>query len=204
MRYLSVDLPATSARVPFPSSLSLLLCVALRCLGLPCGARLPLVLYGAIVCTFLNLLTVLAYESFCSFSLFAWLPSPFFFKLFFASENSLFVVVCVLFLLLRFRVFCISEGEEDKERRWCFLACLHLFLFLFSLFWWLLFVCVLFLLPRFRVFFISEGEEDKERTWCCLACRLFFYCSFLRLLCVFFLPPLLVFSIFSISEGEED
>lgn len=63
------------------------------------------------------------------------------------------------------------------------------------------FVCVFFLLPRFRVFFNSEGEEDKERTWCWLACRLFFSCSFFRLVCVFFLPPLLVFSI---SEGEED
>ncbi len=129
MRYLSVDLPATSARVPFPSSLSLLLCVALRCLGLPCGARLPLVLYGAIVCTFLNLLTVLAYESFCSFSLFAWLPSPFFFKLFFASENSLFVVVCVLFLLLRFRVFCISEGwrRQGEEVVFSLLVCIFFF-----------------------------------------------------------------------------
>jgi hypothetical protein len=38
---------------------------------LPCGARLPLLLSGATVCTFLNLLTVLAYESFCSLSLFA-------------------------------------------------------------------------------------------------------------------------------------
>jgi hypothetical protein len=65
-------------------------------------------------------------------------------------------------------------------------------------------VCVFFPLPRFRVFFISEGDEDKERTWCLLACRLFFYCSVLRLVCVFFLPPSLVFSIFSISEGEED
>ncbi len=116
--------------------------------------------------------------------------------------------VCVLFLLPRFRDFYISEGEEDKERRWCFLACLHLFLFFFpalvASICVCVCVCVFFLLPRFRVFFISEGEEDKERTWCLLACRLFFYCSVLRLVCVFFLPPLLVFSIFSISEGEED
>jgi hypothetical protein len=140
MRYLSVDLPATSARVPFPSPLRLLPCVALRCVALrrtsasssvwryclhvlesshrPC---LRILLQSLVVC-----LTAFVV----------------FFKNCFSLRRIFFLCLCVFFF--SFPGFEISTFLKVKKTRRgggvFLLVCT--FFFSFFLLWWLLFVCV--------------------------------------------------------------